>query len=179
MNSSYIHITNLLEESLKQAVQEFVNLYAEDSLHEKVKCSISKHKTNGSFLVHNLDGYDLFLFCYLTNFIKYPIETHLLGAEAEINGYVKVKEIRTKVPFSNAEWLQVYNTGTVEEPDAVILTTDKNDFHFYDFGGQFSSCKTELAPFKSREVELSYYESLYDILPKLNKKPDTPWWKLW
>jgi len=179
MKSSYIHVTNLLEESLTQAVQEFVNLYAHEEKKELLTCSIFKHKKEDLFIVANLDSYDLFLVSYLTNFIKYPIETHLLGAEAEINGYVNVSEMNRTVPFSEAEKIQIFNTGTIEEPDAVILTTDQNENYFLDFGDRISVCDAELPSFKKLEFIPADYEKLCDVIPVVKERPVKPWWRFW
>jgi len=179
MNNNFIEVKNLHQDKVLEVVQEFVNLYAKDKDPYALKCSVYEYKN--SVIIMGLESYDLFSFCYLTNFTKYPIETHFLGQEPEVTGYLTTGHSR----FPKAKWLQVYNTGTVEEADSVIVTSNENKHYFFDFGNYISNCDVSLPLKQEFHLNESLLVKLGDINPaeelinKRREKQPRPWWKIW
>ena len=159
MNTNFIEVAELHEAKLLEVVQEFVNLYAKDENPYALKCTVYRYENR--FVVSGLDGYDLFSFCYLTNFIKYPIETHFLGQEPVVTGHMPQGHPR----FPGTKSLQVYNTGTIEEPDAVIISTYENEHFFFDFGDRVTPCKTELPARTDLQLNPASLVKIKDIHP--------------
>lgn len=179
MKENYIIVKGITEEKVTEAVQEFINLYAVNKNPIATSCSV--FKALDEYIILGLENFDFFHFSYLVNFINYPIETHYLGKSPSVTGYFYPETEQEQYLFSSEEVVQVYNLGTIEEPDSVIVSTEKNKHFFFSFGGTTSLCNDQFDSFSKHFLNKEKLKPVANvsISPYLLIRNQRPWWKFW
>ncbi len=134
-NDKLIIIKNVKIDDLKQAIQQFCNIYNQDSYQVLPKLTII---SENEFVITFPKDIDFEIFCFFVNYLHYPID---ISYSPNIKGWATTTKennwMKSKVIDKN---IMLYIPKNDEDFDNVYFTTSENISYKLDFANDKEEC---------------------------------------